>query len=108
MSPQKFFYLILIFAFSFIISCATGEVVRRDIQPGMTKEKLIEIMGNPDGFRIVGEQEVLTYTNRLISGWSWDRTDYHFVIEKNKVVAYGTGEVRVKQNNTVLIVPIPK
>lgn len=89
-----------------LISCTTGEVVRKDVQPGMSKEKLIEVMGNPDGFRIVGDQEVLTYTNRLISGWSWDRTDYHFVIKNNKVIAYGTGEVRVKENNTILIVPI--
>lgn len=106
MRIQKFLYLIT--AFSFIISCATGEVVRRDIQPGMTKGELIDIMGNPDGFRILGEQEVLTYTNRLISGWSWDRADYHFIIENNKVVAYGTGEVRVKQNNTFIIVPLNK
>ncbi len=97
---------ILLTVLIFLTSCTTGEIVRKDIQPGMSKEKLIEVMGNPDGFRLVGDQEVLTYTNRLISGWSWDRADYHFVIKDNKVIAYGTGEVRVKQNNTILIVPL--
>ncbi len=90
----------------FFLSCTTGEIVRKDINPGMTKQKLIEVLGNPDGFRLVGDQEVLTYTNRLISGWSWDRADYHFVIKDKRVIAYGTGEVRVKENNTILIVPI--
>ncbi len=99
--------LIPIFAILLIINaCTTGEVVRKDIEPGMSKEKLIETLGKPDGFRLVDDQEVLTYTNKLISGWSWDRADYHFVIKDNKVIAYGTGEVRVKENNTILIVPI--
>lgn len=98
--------IVLLASLLIINSCVTGEVVRKDITPGMTKDKLIETLGNPDGFRIVGDQEVLTYTNRLISGWSWDRADYHFVIKDNKVIAYGTGEVRVKQNNTILIVPL--
>jgi hypothetical protein len=98
--------LFLLVILVIINSCATGEVVRKDIQPGMTKAKVIEILGNPDGYKIVGDQELLTYTNRLISGWSWDRADYHFVIKDNKVIAYGTGEVRVKQNNTILILPL--
>ena len=98
--------LTFILIISLIISCTTGEVVRKDIEPGMSKDKLIESLGKPDGFRMVGDQEVLTYTNRLISGWSWDKADYHFVIKNNKVVAYGTGEVRVSQNNTILIVPL--
>lgn len=89
-----------------LIACTTGEVVRKDINPGMTKDNLITMLGNPDGFRKVGDQELLTYTNRLISSWSYDRADYHFVIKDNKVIAYGTGEVRVKQDNTILIVPI--
>ncbi len=62
--------LVSIIVLSILIACTTGEVVRKDIEPGMTKAKLIETLGNPDGFRTVGEQEVLTYTNRLISGWS--------------------------------------
>lgn len=89
-----------------LIACTTGEIVRKDINPGMSKDNLITMLGNPDGFRMVGDQELLTYTNRLISGWSYDRADYHFVIKNNKVIAYGTGEVRVKQDNTILIIPI--
>jgi Resolvase, N terminal domain len=39
------------------------------------------------------------------SGWAWDRADYNVVFKSGKVVEYGTGEVRVKQN-AVVIVPL--
>ena len=98
--------LIYLFISIFFIGCTTGELIKADVEPGMSKAKVIEVLGKPDGFKIVEGQEVLTYTNRLISGWSWDRADYHIVIKDNKVIAYGAGEVRVGNNNMILIVPI--
>lgn len=89
-----------------LISCTTGELVRKEISPGMSKNQVINVLGNPDGFKTVEKQEILTYKNRLISGWSSDRADYHIVIKNDEVVAYGAGEVRVKDNNTILIVPL--
>lgn len=90
----------------FILGCATGELVRKEVRPGMSKAEVINVLGNPDGFKTVEGQEILTYKNRLISGWSWDRADYHIVIKNGEVIAYGAGEVRVKDNNTILIVPL--
>lgn len=98
--------LILLLSVFFLMNCTTGDLVRKEISPGMSKSEVIDVLGNPDGFKTVNDQEILNYKNRLISGWSWDRADYHFVIKDGKVVAYGAGEVRVKDNNTILIVPI--
>ena len=74
-------------------ACVTGERVS-NIDPGMSKEEVLNIMGKPDGFRQVGQYEVYKYANRLLSGWSWDRTDYSFIFKENKLVEYGPGEIR--------------
>ena len=66
------------------------------ISPGSFQENVFEILGKPDGFRTEGEYSILKYSNRLISGWSWDRADYFVIIKDKKVVAYGPGEVREK------------
>lgn len=91
-----------------ISACATGEHIVR-LEPGMSKDQVIEIMGRPDGFKAQDGYEVLRYTNRLISGWSWDKADYNIIMKDGKLVEYGAGEVRTKQvgTSTVLfIVPM--
>ena len=75
-------------------SCATGEKVRAELRPGMSRTQVIEAIGNPDGVKTSSSSEVLQYTNRLMSGWSWDRADYFVVLKEGVVVEYGTGEVR--------------
>lgn len=77
-----------------LTSCATGEKVRAGVSEGMTKAEVIELLGKPDGFKRDGTIEALQYTNRLISGWSWDRTDYTVILDEGRVVEYGPGEVR--------------
>ncbi len=64
--------------FLLISACATGEKVK-EVAPGMTEQQVISVMGKPDSFRQNGEYTLYKYTNRLISGWSWDRTDYTFI-----------------------------
>lgn len=88
---------ILIFILSFIlVGCVAGEKITR-LDPGMTQDDVVRIMGKPDGFKKRGEYSIYKYTNRLISGWSWDRTDYSFIFDKNgKLIEYGSGEVREK------------
>jgi hypothetical protein len=86
-------------------SCTTGEKMSR-MSPGMAKPEVISNLGNPDGYKRIGDYEVLTYTHRLVTGWAWDRADYHIVLKDGKVEAYGAGEVRVKDMNTVIIVPV--
>lgn len=89
-----------------ITACATGELVRGNVQEGMTKPEVISLLGNPDGFQKNGDSEALMYTNRLISGWSWDRTDYTIILQNGRVVQYGTGQVRQNSPNTLILVPL--
>jgi hypothetical protein len=89
--------------------CVTGEKVRADLRTGMTRQEVISAIGNPEGVRTSGDSEVLQYTNRLISGWSWDRADYFVVLKAGVVAEYGTGEVRqapAAQGGFFFIVPV--
>jgi len=96
---KKAIFIAVFFVFT---ACATGERIVR-LDPGMSKNQVIEVMGRPDGFKAEGEYEVLRYTNRLISGWSWDRADYNVILKDGKLVEYGAGEVRTKQVGTSTI-----
>ena len=96
-------------AFVFALSlagCVTGDTVRQSVHEGMTKQQVIAAMGNPDGFKRAGEYESLTYTNRLISGWSWDRTDYTVVLKDDRVVEYGPGQVRQEGPDLLVLVRV--
>jgi hypothetical protein len=42
----------------------------------MDRQTVEKKMGRPDGFSEQDGYQVLTYKNRLMSGWSWDRADY--------------------------------
>ncbi len=75
--------------------CTTGEKVAR-LQPGMSQANVVRALGRPDGFRTEGNYTILKYTNRLISGWSWDTADYHVILKGDRVTEYGSGEVRQK------------
>jgi hypothetical protein len=55
--------------------CPTRQQMSQ-VDANMSREQAISIMGRPDGDRIVGDNEALTYSNRLMSGWSWDCADY--------------------------------
>lgn len=86
-------------------ACVTGEKMS-SVRPGMTKAQVIAILGQPDGYRKVDNQEILSWNNRLSSGWAWDRADYNVIVSDGKVVEYGQGQVRPKQNGTLVIVPL--
>jgi outer membrane protein assembly factor BamE (lipoprotein component of BamABCDE complex) len=85
-----------------ITACATGERIVR-LEPGMSKDNVVEIMGRPDGFKAQNGYEIFRYTNRLISGWSWDRADYNVIFKNSELVEYGAGEVRTKEMGTSTI-----
>ena len=89
-----------------LAGCVTGEKVRGGIREGMTKDQVIATLGQPDGFKRSGDAEALQYTNRLISGWSWDRTDYTVILENGHVTQYGPGQVRQEGPNLLIVVPI--
>jgi hypothetical protein len=101
---KKLFVLILLSVF--LIGCATGELMSR-LRPGMSKDEVTNILGNPDGFQARGEYEAIKYSHRLVTGWAWDRADYFVILKDNKVVEYGTGEVRVKDVNSNVLFLVP-
>ena len=88
-----------------LVGCTTGERVTT-LREGLTKAEVIETLGSPDGFQRNGEYEALRYSNRLTSGWSWDRADYSVILRNDRVVEYGPGPVRQRDPNTLILVPI--
>jgi hypothetical protein len=99
----------LIFALALVVTlsaCVTGERMR-SIREGMSKDEVIATLGNPDGFQRSGDDEALRYTNRLISGWSWDRADYNVILRNGRVVEYGAGQVRQRDPNTHMLILVP-
>lgn len=101
---KKLFPFVLLLLF--LVGCATGELMSR-VRPGMSKDDVTNILGNPDGYQNRGEYEAFKYLNRLISGWSWDRADYYVILKDSKVVEYGPGEVRVKDVNSNVLFLVP-
>ncbi len=86
---------ILLILINFLaISCATGENFG-SIEEGMSKNQVMQILGKQDQISQNGNGWVTYYyKDRLISGWSWDKTDYHIVFDPNgKVYEYGHGPV---------------
>jgi hypothetical protein len=89
------------------IGCATGERMQ-SMREGMSKDEVIAVLGNPDGFHPSGDYEALCYANRLMSGWSWDRADYNVILRSGRVVEYGPGQVRQRDPSvsTLILVPV--
>ncbi len=70
--------LIWVFALSAALSgCVTGERMQ-GVREGMSKDDVIGVLGNPDGFRRSGEYEALRYTNRLADGRGTEQTTTSF------------------------------
>lgn len=92
-----------------LTACTTGERIS-DLRPGMTKEQVTTMLGQPDGYSQAGEMEALTYGNRLMSGFSWDRADYHVMLTNGRVTGYGPGTVRQNRPpgsvGTLILVPV--
>jgi len=91
-----------------VIGCTTGDRIT-GLREGMTPTQVTEVMGAPTGQQRSGNLLRYDYTNALISGWSWDRADYYAVFEDDKLVQWGTGEVRQNRPNaaTLTVIPFP-
>lgn len=90
------------------VGCFHGEKITR-VQPGMSIDEVKSIMGPQEGYRKIGEYEIYSYYNKLISGWAWDRADYHYIVKDGRIIEYGAGEIRQNQNTgVVFIVPLGK
>ena len=86
-----------------LAGCFHGEKISR-VHPGMSVEDLHCMMGHQEGYKKIGNYEVYSYYNKLISGWGWDRADYHYIVKDGKVVEYGAGEIRQNQNTGVVFI----
>lgn len=92
----------------FLGGCAFGPKMST-LREGMPRKEVQRRLGRPDGFNRVGEYIQLQYANRLASDWSKDRADYNVILKNEEVVAYGQGDVRVKDTGGVpvlFIVPV--
>jgi hypothetical protein len=77
------------------------------LREGMTRSQVEDVLGRPDGYRREGSVEALTYSNRFMSGWDWDKADYHILLTNDRVTAYGAGQIRQAPGvSTLLLVPI--
>jgi hypothetical protein len=85
--------LLTISVVSLLSACTTGEQMSR-LEPGMTRQQVVGILGRPNAVRSYGPYEQLEYTHRLITGWSWDRSDFSVILKGGRVVEFGHGEVR--------------
>ena len=81
-------------------ACTTGEQMSR-LEPGMTRQQVVGVLGRPDAVRSNGPYEQLEYTHRLITGWSWDRSDFKVILKNGRVVEFGHGEVRDRSPQVV-------
>jgi hypothetical protein len=85
--------VIFAIAAAVLTACTTGEKISQ-IRPGMTPGQVTAILGHPDGFREIGDVSYYQYSNRLTSGWGWDKGDYEVAFRNEKVIGYGATEVR--------------
>ena len=84
--------LIFLLAVTFI-SCATGTRIR-GLREGMSRARVIKIMGKPDAFKRDGKHVVLKYTDRLKSFWGMEnRSNYIVILKNGRVVEYGDEDV---------------
>jgi hypothetical protein len=89
-----------------LAGCFAGQQITQ-IDAGMSREQVIGILGRPDAYRSAGDTEAMTYSNRLMPGWSWgDTADYNVVLTNGRVSAYGPGVVRQNYPNVLDIVPL--
>ena len=70
----------------------------------MTKTEFNRTLGNHDQLkRNEAGWTTYIYRDRLMSGWSWDKTDYYVVFDPNgKVFEYGHGEVDTRTSERMI------
>lgn len=75
-----------------LTACVTGEKFSK-ISQGMSRADVIDRLGSPDGVQTEGTVELLTYANRFMSDWSWDKANYKVLLNNGFVVQYGATNI---------------
>ena len=100
---KRLIIIVLILANTLIMGCANKFPVdvRKSVQPGMSKSELINALGNPDGFQIEENKEILFYSDRFVSDVGLNKADYFFIFQNGELIQSGHGEVRQpRRSNT--------
>lgn len=79
---------ILVVLFLYLASCATSSKRLNHLRVGMTRDEVIEVMGEPNETRAAPGGEVLVY-HLAQSEWSSRTTEYWLVIDGEKLQSYG-------------------
>jgi hypothetical protein len=74
-----------------------GERFNSSMSPGMTATEVKDLLGNPDGYEKRGNQELYRYTDRMVSGFGWDKGNYEVLLEDGRVIQYGLGSIRFRE-----------
>lgn len=75
-----------------IVGCKSpifGERFQKYVGPGMNSKEVKSILGNPDGYEQKGDLELYTYSNKMMSGWGWDKATYQVIFRNDRVIQYG-------------------
>lgn len=76
-----------------IVSCAAGEKFSNIIE-GMSKQEVEKIIGRHDVQKNNFGHTTYYYNNRLMSGWSLDKTNYYVIFNSDgKFTEYGYGAI---------------
>jgi hypothetical protein len=79
-----------------LAACALNDAMP-NLREGMSPAEVTAIMGAPTSQTRQGDMLRMAWTNRLVSGWAWDRTDAHAIFQDDRLASWGTGEVRQGQ-----------
>lgn len=91
---MKKFAVLIVLINTLLFGCSTGQKMS-NLRESMSKQEVVELLGDPDGFKRSGEYEWWQYSHRLVRfGGNGEHADYNLILKNGKLVEWGTGEVR--------------
>lgn len=85
--------------FLVLSGCANVGQSMSHLRPGMSKQEIQTIIGNPNGYQARGEYEVLKYLkqpNKFLP-WDTESSDYYVIMKDGKAIEFGAGKIFVKE-----------
>ena len=78
------------------VQLTTGEKITK-LRPGMSVEETTTILGGPDSLSTRGEYTIHTYSNRMVSTTSLDKSEFNLLFKSGGLIEYGRGNVVEKK-----------
>ncbi|RKP52317.1 outer membrane protein assembly factor BamE [Trinickia fusca] len=86
----------------------TGQLITR-LDPGSSRDTVLDVLGRPDAMRTVGDFEAFTYLARKRTRLSLGNTDYTVILKDGHVVEFGPGlPQREGLHNVVIAQPVER